>query len=231
MMGKNRNNEICFVKARYIIGEYEYKVVDHITYPNIIKSARSLNIVNMPGEYSRIPLFQKKLLVYTFCEDVLNEYKLNVKKALVLGGGGCSIPIFLEQNYNNCQIEVIEKNKEIIKISKKYFLKKKSKVNLICKDARKYIFNINSKECKKGYDFVFFDLFDRDKISELTFQKEFQKELMVNIKGIIVINLGRATHIQEKRICKILNNIYKFKKVCYNYKNTYIIASNFIKIK
>lgn len=92
-------------------------------------------------------------------------------------------------------------------------------------------FIINSKECKKGYDFVFFDLFDRDKISELKFKEEFQKELMVNIKGIIVINLGRATHIQEKRICKILNNIYKFKKVCYNYKNTYVIALNFVKIK
>lgn len=180
------------IKCFKCIGE-ELEIVDYILPIDKRKNYRRLHSMKKIGTYTTIFLDprEKKLASYDYCRLFsLCFFPEYIKRALVLGGGGCSVPSFLARKYSSINIDVVEICPEMIKIAKKYFLKKKAKnkIHFINIDANKFV-----KETKQKYEFIFHDLFKKgSKLPEFTKNAIFIRKLkdFLTPDGILIINAG-----------------------------------------
>ncbi len=96
------------------------------------------------------------------------------QEVLVLGGGLCSIPQMLEENFKvNPYFTVIEIDEEVNRLAHQYvtqFLK--SSIQVIEADAY-FFMMINSEK----YDLICVDIFEDDKIPDAFMEKEFLSKL------------------------------------------------------
>lgn len=195
-----------YIKKGTLNSEYgNIEIVDCV-FLNYRKNFREMRVDGVSGAYSKINLkAPEKLQFYQYCEDVVNFLFANsCERILVLGGGGCGVPIFLATKYRECTVEVVEISPEVIKASIEYFIKSnyyQNNIAFINEDALNYVQSTSQK-----YEFVFCDLFIGDKIPSFVFTKAFIKNLynLLLNNGAIVVNMGNARK----------NNICSFIEVC-----------------
>jgi hypothetical protein len=136
------------------------------------------------------------------------------KTALVLGGGGCSVPIQLCQLYKNIHVEVVELSKTIIHVAEKYFIEKKyvDRINIINNDIYKFVLSSNVK-----FDFICFDAFEGKSIPNQFYSYVFLKKLkaMVNGKGIIIVNYC-SWAVFENNSTQLMKGVHKYEKIFNN---------------
>lgn len=149
------------------------------------------------------------------------------KNILVIGGGdGCSLRELLK--YPSIQkIDLVEIDKEVIDISKKYFthLNKNSfnnsKVNLIIEDGKVFI----KQSTESNYDLIFLDLTDPIGPSLDLFKKDFYSQCKKTMNPIGLLNVQIGCPILNKlsfqNILKDLRLVFKYVRVYGTYMATY----------
>lgn len=206
-------------------GETVY-IVDKIFLKNPHNNIRCMDIKGMPGHYSCVPLSKNDntLHIYCYCEHFIPK---TAKRCLVLGGAGGTIPRYILKEYESI-VDVVEINSFYIELSKKYFLNKfyrDKRIEFFNLDAREYVISCK-KRCK--YDFIFCDLFERDKVVEFVFDTEFQKNIyaLLSENGVLVMNLGSSSSFDVSSIINNVGYIYPFFNNVYNFSNSRIIVSS-----
>ena len=97
----------------------------------------------------------KLLLSYTRHMMIILLFSQNPQKALHIGLGGGSIPLFLDKEYPNLYQRIIEINKSVVNAAKLYFgFKEGLRKKIIISDATEIISKIKEK-----YDLIFVDAF------------------------------------------------------------------------
>jgi predicted membrane-bound spermidine synthase len=110
-------------------------------------------------------------------------------KVLFLGGGGYTFPRFIEAKYPKAEVEVVEIDPQIIRVSKEYLgISKKTKIRSINEDGRWFVMNCKEKE---SYDFIFGDAFNDLSIPYHLTTKEFAAQLKRLLKpnGLLLTNV------------------------------------------
>jgi spermidine synthase len=110
-------------------------------------------------------------------------------KALFLGGGGYTLPRFIEAKYPEAEIQVVEIDPEITRVVKKYLgVSENSRIRSFNEDGRWFV--MNCKE-KGSYDFIFGDAFNDLSIPYHLTTKEFAMQLKSLLKsdGMLMANV------------------------------------------
>jgi len=178
-------------RASFTSMEDTLYVVDHIKPFNRRGCTRSIVVRGVPGEYTKIPLFQNdnSLLIYRYCEAMFKRNPSKIKNALVLGGGGGTVPFYLLRADREIVLDIVERCPEMIKISKKYFLHRFITGGRVRYDQG------NAQDFDpmgKRYGFIFCDLFVRDQVVGFVTEYGFACKIhdMITADGLLVINAG-----------------------------------------
>ncbi len=108
---------------------------------------------------------------------------------LFIGGGGYTLPRFLELQYPRAEIEVVEIDPEVTRAAQTYMgIPKDTKIRTFNEDARWFV--MNCKE-KGKYDFIFLDAFADLSVPYHLTTKEFAVQLMALLKphGLLLTNV------------------------------------------
>jgi spermidine synthase len=110
-------------------------------------------------------------------------------KALFIGGGGYTLPRFIEAKYQQAAIDVVEIDPEVTRVGKKYLgIPENTRIRSFNEDGRWYVMN-----CKEGggYDFIFGDAFNDLSIPYHLTTKEFALQLKRLLKpdGLLLANV------------------------------------------
>lgn len=133
-------------------------------------------------------------LVYRYIrvyEEVLRwqAVKREFFKVLFIGGGGYTFPRFIEAKYPNAEIDVVEIDPEVTRVSQQYLgVSKDSKIRSINEDGRWFVMNCPEKG---EYDFIFGDAFNDLSIPYHLATKEFAFQLKSLLKpnGLLLANV------------------------------------------
>jgi spermidine synthase/MFS family permease len=109
--------------------------------------------------------------------------------ALFIGGGGYTLPRFVELKYPNAKIEVVEIDPEITRTAQTYLgIPRDTKIRTFNEDARWFVMN-----CKERgrYDFLFLDAFNDLSVPYHLTTKEFAMQLKILLKphGLLLTNV------------------------------------------
>ncbi|MEI9475992.1 MAG: fused MFS/spermidine synthase, partial [Deltaproteobacteria bacterium] len=113
----------------------------------------------------------------------------NSLNALFLGGGGYTLPRFIDAKYPNAEIDVVEIDPEVTRVGLEHLgISEAKHIRSFNQDARWYI--MNSKE-KGKYDFVFGDAFNDLSIPYHLTTQEFTMQLKSLMKpdGLFMANV------------------------------------------
>ncbi len=110
-------------------------------------------------------------------------------KALFIGGGGYTIPRYIEAKYPNAEMDVVEIDPEVTRVVQKYLgIPEQTKIRSHNMDGRWFV--MNSKE-KGSFDFIFGDAFNDLSIPYHLTTKEFAMQLKALLKpdGLLLANV------------------------------------------
>jgi spermidine synthase len=110
-------------------------------------------------------------------------------KALFIGGGGYTIPRYIESKYPTAEMDVVEIDAEITRVVHRYLgVSENSKIRSYNMDGRWFV--MNCKE-KGSYDFIFGDAFNDLSIPYHLTTKEFAMQLKDLLKpdGLLLANV------------------------------------------
>jgi spermidine synthase len=110
-------------------------------------------------------------------------------KALFIGGGGYTLPRFIEAKYPQAGIDVVEIDPDITRVVKSYLgVSEDTRIRSFNEDGRWFV--MNSKE-QGSYDFIFGDAFNDLSIPYHLTTKEFAMELKRLLKpdGLLLANV------------------------------------------
>ena len=183
----------------------------------LIKNKFFGKILNLDKDFQ---LSEKDEFFYhePFCHSSMCLHK-NPQNVLIIGGGdGCLVREILK--YKTVEkVDLVEIDKTIINISKKYFNKlnkgslNNKKVNIHIEEGSKYIDNLNEK-----YDVIFIDVTDPqgNNSNVLLYKDTFFKKIkkLLSKKGILNTYSGSPFFYPKscKRIQNILRRNFKFVK-------------------
>ncbi len=134
-------------------------------YEKEILSSRSID------EYIKQKLSTKKKII-----KLINKYASN-KKIMELGAGTGVLALYISSLYNN-KVDALDKDHDMISLSKKYFLSKfkNSNINYLCNDIR----NINIKEkYDVCYSIGILEHYNDDEIIELINKQVFISKYVI----------------------------------------------------
>lgn len=93
---------------------------------------------------------------YTKFYDLAFFYRPKISRALMLGGGGYSIPKYIMANFPEVEVDVVELDPGMTEVAKQYFeFTPNEKIRIFHEDARTFI----NREIDRKYDAVFWDVF------------------------------------------------------------------------
>lgn len=217
-----------------------YSVIEIIdNQNNIIRVLKSQNS-NQSATYTD----ERKYQLYDMFSnlyDITATFKNDVSKVLMLGGGGFSYAKYYISKYSNKTMDVVEIDKRIIEVAKKYFYledlyneydKNQNRLKIFNMDAEKYIL-----ECSTKYDSILIDLF----IDLIPIKKFFLMPMLEKIYDILktdgclcinyIITNSNIEDFKElyQNLQKFYSNIYiKTTELAFynNLGNIFIICSN-----
>jgi predicted membrane-bound spermidine synthase len=126
-------------------------------------------------------------LLYTRVFSIAAIYPPEVKRVLVLGLGGGSIPIYLDRFLPEATMDVVEVDPGVIDVAKKYFgLRETSRLHLIESDGRVFL-----KRHAEPYDLIIVDVFTGSYIPFHMMTKEFYQLVRNRLSphGVAAINI------------------------------------------
>lgn len=211
-------NKVRFFRGGYVVRRDSYKqdekvrmlVEDTKFFRGSERNFRSLRVDGSNLVYSRIPLDPGNgaLMVYSYCAPLLGILKgsgVPISRALVLGGGGGSVPRYILQNYEKAVVDTVEISPESIRISEKYFLAEFSgeggRSHMMQDDAKKAV-----KALTGPYAFVFSDLYIGGQPVDAVLDTAYMQDMsrLAGEKGMLVIN-GSGLTIEGVRL--VLKNL------------------------
>jgi spermidine synthase len=110
-------------------------------------------------------------------------------QTLFIGGGGYTFPRFIEASYPKAEIEVVEIDPEVTRVSQRYLgISPTSKIQTFNEDGRWFVMN---RKGEGRYDFIFEDAFNDLSIPYHLTTKEFAIELKRLLKkdGLLLTNV------------------------------------------
>ncbi len=115
---------------------------------------------------------------------------------MVIGGGGYAFPQYLEKNYPNANVEVVEIDPGVTKAAYAAFgLSKNTKIKTITLDARNYVDQLLEESRKTGkkklYDFIYEDAINDFSVPFQLVTREFNEKIksILSDDGMYMINL------------------------------------------
>ena len=183
---------------------------------------RQLNIDKGHESATYIDEYKCNELVYEYTKfyDMMFKSKKEIQNALMIGGAGYSYPKYYISHYLNKNMDVVEIDKKVTEIAKKYFyldkliqeydLSNNKRLNLINEDGRVFL-NNNTKK----YDAILNDAFSGDSPAKtLTTVEAVQKiHESLNEKGVYLSNVissidGENSNFIKAEI-KTLNQVFE----------------------
>ncbi len=135
------------------------------------------------------------LLLEDYNEAMMSALLFNSKprSVLLIGLGGCSLVHFLLKALPDCAVDVVELRKEVIDLSKEFFLLPFEKTNLRIFHSAGGDF-IRYHEANAGYDIIIVDAFDEAGPAGSLVEKDFLSScrMRLNENGVFVINLWNS---------------------------------------
>lgn len=143
------------------------------------------------GRESCMLLSQPDKLIFDYTQMMMAGLYLNPKpaKLLIIGEGGGSIPMAIQQMLPDTQIDLVELDVAVDRIAKRYFnFKPGPKMKVTIADGR--VFVKRAIPQKPSYDMIMLDAFDADYIPEHMLTREFLEEVksILAPNGVIVAN-------------------------------------------
>ena len=111
----------------------------------------------------------------------------SVKRVLVVGLGGGSLPSFLRRHYPQATIDVVDIDPEVINVAKQFFeFREDSAMRAHLADGRAFI-----ESARNPYDIVFLDAFGSDSVPEKLTTVEFLQSVRRAVApgGVVVGNI------------------------------------------
>lgn len=153
----------------------------------------------------------------------------NYKNILVIWAAGFTLPQELSKDENIENIDVVDVDWSLKKITEKYFLQEKlsDKINFYPQASRYFLYNAIKN--KNKYDAIVIDVYHWDSLPPQTLTKEFFDSL-IKLEWDIFINMITDTELKSNFSKKLLNTIKSsFWEVYYLDVNPeYYYLSNFI---
>ena len=136
------------------------------------------------------------------------------RRLLMVGLGGAAVTNFLNEQFPNLHIDVVEIDSKVIEVSKKYFfLRESNRYRVFEEDGRVFI---QKRKGQEPYDWIILDAFKSGSIPYHLKTCEFYKEIRTILKpdGIVGSNLyGKGNSLKPrdtKTFMSIFPNIYCF---------------------
>jgi spermidine synthase len=129
-------------------------------------------------------------LLYNRTFSLAAIYPPEIKRVLVLGLGGGSIPVYLHRFLPDAAIDVVEIDPGIIAVAKKYFgMRETSRLHLIESDGRVFL-----NRHREPYDIIMVDVFSGSYIPFHMMTKEFYQLVRsrLNPHGVAAMNIWPA---------------------------------------
>lgn len=148
-------------------------------------------------------------LVLTYTRSMMAGFLLkpDASRFLCVGLGGGSIPRFLLNQINNCQVDIIEIRPKVVDIAFDYFyLQNDHRIKVFLGKGGEII----KKQSFQPYDMIFVDAYDKKGISKETITKEFIKDCskLLKTQGIFSINVWSEPRTTYKATKQSLREIY-----------------------
>lgn len=176
------NEKILYKSTK---GLLPYYVVDTI-YNN--RPARVLYSENRVAAESGIALDSSEALLFDYNERFMELIRgLLPKNILLIGGGAFTLPKAINKEFPSIALDVVELDRELYKISNKYFgFKPNNKTRIFILDGNDYL-----KSTKQHYDLIIVDVF-LNNIIPASFQTgKFTKSLKRRLvkEGVVAMNI------------------------------------------
>ncbi len=144
---------------------------------------------------STIRIDRPDLLLEDYNEAMMSALLFNTepRSVLLIGLGGCSLVHFLLKGFPDCAIDVVEIRKEVIDLSKAFFLLPSENTNLRIFHAAGDDF-IRNQGANAKYDIIIVDAFDEAGPAASLVEKDFLSScrMRLNADGVFVINLWNS---------------------------------------
>jgi spermidine synthase len=135
---------------------------------------------------------------YSRAMTIAAIFPQEIKRVLVLGLGGGSIPVYLQRFLPDAAIDAVELDPGVIDVAKKYFgLRETGKLRLITGDARMFL-----NRQPEPYDLIFVDTFTGSYIPFHLMTKEFYQLVRNRLSphGVAAFNFLPAKDIFESNV-------------------------------
>ncbi|MFT5011448.1 MAG: spermidine synthase [Patiriisocius sp.] len=176
-----------------------------------------------------VDLKNPKRLVFPYVRMTLGGLLLNPEpdNILIIGLGGGSIPIALNEMYPAAQIDVVEIDEAVVKVAKRFFnFAENDKLKVHVADGR--VFTKRAGLRGKRYDLIILDAFTGDYIPEHLMTKEYLQEThaLLDKSGILVANTFSTSDLYDHEsvtYSEVFGSFFNFKMP--NTGNRVVIAS------
>ena len=228
-------NEDCGNKV--LAGDFDVKVIYDTTYGRATiyndesRERRCFYIDNALESAAYLDKENRYELVapYTNFYNLILSSNKEVTDTLMIGGGGFSYPKYYISNYENKNMDVVEIDKKVIKLAKKYFylddlieefdLENNKRLNIIEEDGRVYL-----NRCTKKYDAILNDAFvGENPVKTLTTLEAIENIYnLLNEDGLYLTNIIASLDGSNSEFLKA--EVQTLKQV---FKNVYIVPCNY----
>lgn len=212
----------------------------------VIHSERSLyrNIL-VTEEYSRrclqftvkrdqrsqscINLNYPKQMVFSYTKMMMASLLLKPapKRILIVGLGGGTLPMALDQLLPESEITVVEIDASVVKVAEEFFkFRTSNNISVEVQDAR--VFGKRAALKNLEYDLIMLDAYNGDYIPEHLLTREYLEECkkLLSDNGVLVANtfsISRLYHYESATYATVFSNMFNFKSN--NSSNRILIAS------
>jgi spermidine synthase len=146
-------------------------------------------------------------LPYTRYFRLIEHFVPELKRILVLGGGGFSFPKYALANYPNVSVDVVELDSGIVALARDYFeLKDHPRQDIIAEDARTFL-NRN----QKAYDAILCDTFNSHYAIPFhlaTAESAQRMKAALSPNGVVIVNLLSSPDGECSRFYRALTATY-----------------------
>ena len=171
-------------------------------------SSRQSSFLVADPERLHLTYVRSMTLGLVFCPDA--------KQVLMVGLGGGSLTQFLLNHYQSCAMTVLEKRRDVVKASIKYFdLSRDERMQLLIGDGGDFIHQQAFRK-KTSYDLLVVDAFDHSAMADSVRGKAFFnkcKEIM-SVSGIMIINLWGSQRAAFQENANYLLRVFE-QRVCF----------------